>query len=206
MDDINNINDRINSEFCYETFKILNDDNLLDIYRNQKSTKNKILKFRKILEDNCLCQNVIDNIIKEYITGLIPTGTKSTIRGITFNNIVKNKILSNEFLKNDRFVVSFEVKVDGISELADWYIYDKISKKSLVGMNQIDLWSGGHQINRAYKYLFTENKNFKLICVICNCVFIKSKNKTYKIFETGFKNNSLCYLTTLNGNINEYFS
>jgi len=58
-------------------------------------------------------------------------------------------------------------------------------------MNQLDLWNGGQQLNRGYKYL--ENKttsNFKLLCVICNEIqFTKNKNKAYKLFKIGFENN-----------------
>lgn len=39
---------------------------------------------------------------------------------------------------------------------------DKV-KKIIIDMNQLDLWSGGHQINRGAKYLldnkFNSNKN-----------------------------------------------
>jgi hypothetical protein len=55
-------------------------------------------------------------------------------------------------------------------------------------MNQLDLWNGGQQLNRGYKYL--ENKttsNFKLLFVICNEIqFTNNKNKAYKLFKIGF--------------------
>jgi len=64
----------------------------------------------------------------------------------------------------------------------------------------------GHQINRGYKYIFNENKEYKILCVICNNIELKSnKNKIYKLFEKGFKNNSLCYINNLNNIITKYF-
>jgi hypothetical protein len=75
---------------------------------------------------------------------------------------------------------------------------EKLTNKIIIGMNQLDLTSGGHQLNRGYKYLI-DNKhnkeNSKLLCVICNEIQFKSnKNKAYKLFEIGFENNTLCYL------------
>ena len=45
----------------------------------------------------------------------------------------------------------------------------------------------------------------KLLCVVCNKTKLASdKNKVYKLFETGYKNDTLCYLKNLN-NINIYY-
>ena len=74
-------------------------------------------------------------------------------------------------------------------------------------MNQLDLWTGGHQTNRGSKYLFDckiNNENTKLLCVICNEKEIKSKNKVYEFFKIGFKNDTLCYLNNLETIINKF--
>ena len=48
--------------------------------------------------------------------------------------------------------------------------------------------------------------NSKLLCVICNEIQLKSKkNKTYNLFETGFTNNTLCYLNNLQNIIHSFF-
>ena len=77
-------------------------------------------------------------------------------------------------------------------------------------MNQLDLISGGAQINRGYKYLINNihnNEYCKLLCVICSNIQFKSKqNKAYKLFEVGFENNTLCYLNNLQNIINSYFT
>ena len=76
-------------------------------------------------------------------------------------------------------------------------------------MNQLDLWKGGHQINRGSKYLennIHNNDNSKLLCVICNEIqFKNNKNKAYKLFQIGFENNTLCYLNNLEKIIKSYF-
>lgn len=59
-------------------------------------------------------------------------------------------------------------------------------------MNQMDLWNGGQQLNRGFKYLDYEKYNndiCKLLCVVCNKTEIKSKNKIYKLFDIGYRKN-----------------
>ena len=76
-------------------------------------------------------------------------------------------------------------------------------------MNQLDLWGGGQQLNRASKYIENNkhnNENSKLLCVVCNEIQFKSiKNKAYKLFVNGFENNTLCYLNNLQNIITSYF-
>jgi hypothetical protein len=77
-------------------------------------------------------------------------------------------------------------------------------------MNQLDLWTGGAQLNRGFKYLIDNKHNTdksKLLCVICNYKkFINNKNKIYKLFEVGFLNNTLCYIKNIEKIINEFFN
>jgi hypothetical protein len=76
-------------------------------------------------------------------------------------------------------------------------------------MNQLDLWTGGQQINRGYKYIIDNKHNTdksKLLCVVCNKInFVSNKNKKYKLFEVGFINNTLCYIKNIEPIIKEYF-
>jgi hypothetical protein len=63
-------------------------------------------------------------------------------------------------------------------------------------MNQLDLWNGGQQLNRGFKYIENNGNNEnKLLCVVCN-----------KIKFTSDKNNTLCYLNNLENIIKSYFS
>lgn len=76
-------------------------------------------------------------------------------------------------------------------------------------MNQLDLWKGGQQENRGSKYILSNEHNTdksKLLCVVCNDIQLKSKNnKAYKLFEHGYKNNTLCYLNGIKNIISLYF-
>ena len=69
---------------------------------------------------------------------------------------------------------------------------------------------GGQQLNRGFKYIENNkhnNVNSKLLCVVCNEIQFKSKkNKSYKLFEIGFENNTLCYLKNLQNIITSYFN
>jgi transcriptional regulator CtsR len=80
MSNINEINDRIISEICYNTINELSDDKLINEYKKCKS----VIKEIKLLE-NILLKYIdnsnISNIIDEYIYNIILAGTKGVIRG-----------------------------------------------------------------------------------------------------------------------------
>lgn len=205
------INKRIDKECCIDTINILKDNNLIDEYKQCKSVKNKIKKLESVLDKHNINLDKKNLIINDYILDLIPAGTKGVIRGNKFNNIIKETI--NKFnLDKDNFEVCFEkkCKLCFTTEIPDWYILQKSTNKIIIGMNQLDLWGGGQQINRGFKYLINNKHNTdktKLLCVICNKVKLKSnKSKTYQLFESGYLNNTLCYLKNLESIIKNYFN
>jgi hypothetical protein len=205
MDDINK---RIETEICQDTINKLSDENLLSEYIRCKSVKNAIKKLEDIL-DKYINDDIKEKIINEYLLELIPSGTKGVIRGNTFNNIIKNKII-NLNLDDEKFEICFEKKCNLCltSEIPDWYIMEKSCNKIIIGMNQLDLWNGGHQLNRGFKYIENTiyNNKTKLLCVVCNkIIFTSDKNKAYKLFKIGFENNTLCYLNNLDNIIKSYF-
>ena len=193
------INLRIKQEICYKTLEELTDTNLLEEYKECISVKNEIKKLDEILI-KYIDDETKQKIIQEYLINLIPAGTKGVIRGNKFNNIVK-RFITNLNLNEERFEICFEKKCKFhlTSEIPDWYILEKSTNKIIIGMNQLDLWSGGHQINRASKYI-ENNKHSKLLCVVCNEIqFKNNKNKV-------FKNDTLCYLNNLENIINNYYN
>lgn len=204
------INNRIKKEICYDTLNLLSDIELLSEYKKSNSVKNRINELCEIL-DKYIDINSRNKIIIEYLPKIIPPGVKGIIRGNKFNNIVKNHII-NINLDLEKFEICFEkFHTDHLTdEKPDWYILEKETNKILIGMNQLDLWSGGQQSNRGYKYLIDNKhntKNSKLLCVVCNKTVIKSKkNKIYKLLKIGFENNTLCYLNNLKNIIINYFS
>lgn len=205
------INARIKKEICYETLKQLTDDNLLYEYKECESVKNRIKELSDILEKQGVSEEKKQAILDAYMLSLIPAGTKGVIRGNKFNQIVKSYI-TNLGLDMDRFEICFERKCEQhlTTEIPDWYILEKSTNKIVIGMNQLDLWGGGQQLNRGSKYIENNkhnSNNSKLLCVVCNEIQLKSKkNKAYKLFEIGFQENTLCYLNNLQNIIVSYFS
>jgi hypothetical protein len=209
--DLNSINNRINTEFCVNTVNKLNDTYLLNEYKECKSVKNEIKKLELILEKHNIETKKKELILNDYILNLIPPGTKGVIRGNKFNSIVKDTI-NDLKLNTERFEISFEKQCQTCitSEIPDWYILEKSTGKVIIGMNQLDLWGGGQQINRGSKYLINNKNNTeksKLLCVVCNKININSnKNKVYKLFEIGYSNNTLCYIKNIESIINNFFN
>jgi hypothetical protein len=204
------INARIKQEICYNTIQELTDEKLLPVYKETASAKKEIEKLSHILK-KYTDDETSQNIIREYLLQLIPAGTKGVIRGNKFNSIVKTVILELA-LDPEIFDVCFEKVCEGhvTTEIPDWYILQKSTNKIIIGMNQLDLWGGGQQSNRGSKYILANvhnNENSKLLCVVCNPIqFTSKKNKTYKLFEIGFRDNTLCYLMNLSNIIASYFT
>ena len=200
--DIKYINNRIKNEVCEDTLEKLTDTYLLNEYKECNSVQNNIIKLELILDKHNIESKKKELIINDYILELIPPGTKGVVRGNKFNSIVKNTI-TNLNLDSKRFKVCFEqqCELNITSEIPDWFILEKSTGKVIIGMNQLDLWKGGHQTNRGSKYLINNKHNTeksKLLCVICNKInFVSNKNKAYKLFDVGFTNNTLCYLKVL---------
>ena len=205
------INNKIEQDVCNDTINKLKDMYLINEYKESKSVQNEIKKLKLILEKYNIETSKKDLIINDYILELIPAGTKGIIRGNKFNSIVKDTI-KNLKLNNERFEIYFEKNCNAYAttERPDWYILEKSTNKVIIGMNQLDLWSGGQQINRGFKYLI-DNKNntekSKLLCVVCNKIkFNSDKNKAYKLFKIGYLNNTLCYIKNIETIINNYFN
>lgn len=205
------INNRIAKECSNSAINKLKDTYLINEYKKCKSVKNEIKKLELILEKYDIETNKKELILNDYILNLIPAGTKGVIRGNKFNSIIK-KTINNLKLNNKRFEICFEKQCQTCitSEIPDWYILEKLTCKVIIGMNQLDLWSGGQQINRGSKYLINNKSNTeksKLLCVVCNKIkFNSNKNKAYKLFEIGFLNDTMCYLKNIKQIINNFFN
>lgn len=204
------INNRIEQEFCNETSMELTDEKLLDKYKECPSVIKSINKLNNVLSKYVVEEDK-HKILEEYVLELIPAGTKGVIRGNKFNKIIQRKINSFDMDK-EKFDIYFEKKCEThmTNEIPDWYILEKSTGKTIIGMNQLDLWGGGQQINRGSKYIInTQNnsENCKLLCVVSNKIQLKSnKNKTFNLFKVGFENNTLCYLNNLQNIIYTYFN
>ncbi len=211
--DIEEMNSRIDETWCKETEERLSYKSLLPKYMVAKSTKNRFKLFEKNLVDSGASREVISKFLsnEEIIEKIIVPGAKGKIRGEEFNTIVKQKIGTFAFLKNDRFDIAFEkhhALATTTSQKPDFYIYDRVSNKIIVGMNQIDLWTGGSQDNRQSNYLCPSKQTptQKVLCVVSSYVKVTKRRKTcINVFSVGFRENILCYLNGLETIIRDFF-
>ena len=188
----------------------MTDLKLLDRYKKCKSVVCRISELSKILEKHNIPESKKELILNDYMLNIIPPGTKGVIRGIEFNKIVERTI-RDMCLCNRKFKICFEMECPILKtpERPDWFILSNKTNRVLIGMNQLDLWQGGQQLNRGIKYLMNNNantSNSKLLCVVCNKIkFKNNKTKAFKLFEIGFANDTLCYLKNLPNLINKFF-
>ena len=198
LDEINKI---INEQVCQDTIERLSDENLFNQYKKSKSVEILSDKLTRKLEKYINGVN-LSSAVSEIIVDLIPAGTKGVIRGNAFNKIVETHIKGLD-LDPEKYEFAFEKVCDSChtTEIPDFYILEKHTMRVIIGMNQIDLWSGGQQINRGSKYLVNNKHNTeksKLLCVISKKIDMKStKNKAYELFDIGFKNDTLCYVNNI---------
>lgn len=194
---VNYIKQRIKDEIDYNIIDSLKDENMINEYIKSKSVKIKIEKLKNVLKTTLpnLSNLERDNFIKEYTKEIIPPGTKGVLKGNKFNEYIKYIIIEN--------ISKYEIKFEQMSpylktsEIPDWTIHNPINNKTIIGMNQLTLWGGGHQTNRASKYVINNFQNteyVKFINVVCNEVNVKTQNsKIYLLFSKGYTENTLCF-------------
>lgn len=207
------INNRIASEICQKTLLQLSDAQLLPELTRCPSVKRQIQQLQNVLDAFIDDDLVKENVIQRYLPDLIPPGTKAIVRGNKFNHIVQQCILDMRAWNRQLFDVCFEKKcpIHITTEIPDWYILERATQRILIGMNQLDFWGGGQQLNRGSKYLLNNPHNHstsKLMCVICNSMHFtrENQNKVFLLFQHGFEKNTLCYLRALPAHITNYFN
>lgn len=208
---------KIDKSFSSEICNSLSDENLIDVYRECPSMKEKLEKLRKQMESVGIKSSKIDAYINKYFIDLIGAGLKGQIRGTKFNSIVKDYLLHLPCAS--KYEIQFEKQHElyECSDKPDFYIYDKEKNKLLIGFNQLDLWDGGQQKNRASKYVTDErfHENFKktqeeleikIVNVICRKPKVKKLDKSLlSLFKIGFSKKRLCYVNGLKEIIENMF-
>lgn len=201
----------IDKTYCPATAESLDDRQLLSIYKIQPSVLRKHEQLKEILLKTDITSDQMNTILNEFVLKNIPAGVKSVVRGSKFNYIVMQYLMSLKCLQHSCFQLEFESTHPSFvtSEIPDFYIYNTLTGKCLIGMNQIDLWTGGHQLNRGMRYInYTTSSNQKLVCIIAKYTNLTNsvQTKKYKLFKTGFETNTLCYLNGLEDIITNFFS
>lgn len=184
------------------------EDMLNDLYCKSPSVINKIKEVHRLLKNSGLKKSKATSLIQRLVPMLIPAGTKSKIRGDIFNKIVLIEIRKClRRYSSKKFILHVEKKHENVHEIPDWYIENSITGQTIIGYNQMDLWNGGHQINRAGKYILDDtlhkrlnNKGISLCCVVynkCPKVLTNNKSKIHKIVTYGKKTKRFIYIKDL---------
>jgi hypothetical protein len=184
------------------------DESILnELYCKSPSVVAKIKEVHRLLKNSGLKKSKATSLVQRLVPMLIPAGTKSKIRGDIFNKIVLIEIKKClRRCSTKKFKLCVEKKHENVQEIPDWYIKNTSTGQTLIGYNQMDLWNGGHQINRAGKYIMDDtlhrrlaNKGISLCCVVYNkcpkCPKVLSK--TSKIISYGTKTKRFVYIKDL---------
>lgn len=211
QEEIDKVNLTVRRTFCEISWKELDKRNFINEIKSSPAFINRKKQFLSYFNDEEKEQIEKINILlnnNEFILDFLTTPPMfGNMRGRKFNEIVKKKVLSIESFKEEPYEINFEKKHTTFSttEKPDFTIYNTQSKRVIIGMNQIDLWSGGQQLNRGAKYILentNKNRDVLFLCVIASnekCFFSKENctSKKFKILQKGFDNDTLCYLKDL---------
>jgi hypothetical protein len=204
---IDEINNHINLSYDEKAEAEISDEKLYPVYMSTRSATDKINLLDEIL-NRCATELGGEKILEKYAKRIrseiidnfcVNGGVKGNIRGQAFNKYVMECIKAIPKLNRDRrFEIHFEKdhEIVNTDERPDWTIFDLISRKTIIGMNQITLWGGGAQTNRGSKYIMNNKSNdrVKHLAVVCRKPELKSmNNKDFKLLQKGFSEKTLCY-------------
>ncbi len=196
-----------NHGFCPKTLRSLDDSFLFDKYKQSVSVRRRMEQLSACLQKNTHLSvkkcGQLANIIT--LENMIPSGVKASVRGRVFNELVAKRLrrhtYKNLIIKTESFPESMKNQKQ-LHEIPDWYIENIKTGEKIVGYNQIDLWSGGAQCNRAHKYLanyklyqtLKKKHNCTLVCIIASRIPSKNSSKNFKVLQSAIKENRLFYI------------
>jgi hypothetical protein len=147
-----------------------------------------------------------------HLTNPMP-GTLGVVRGNRFNHIVFERLLAiRERLDSPDEYILVREKDDEHRETParpDWSITHVQTGRCINGLNQVDVWNGGHQNDRAELYIKkqTSTDTYKLLSVIANKTTVTNiKNKKGETFSKGFERDTLCYVGDLERIVRAFFN
>lgn len=177
---------------------ILSDQYLWTLYEKQPSVCKRREKTRIDLCNAGFDTDQVSLILKVISPLLIPSGTKGVVRGNKINQMVKNDL--EKSFSSDQYKIVFETKHEfhHTTEKPDFIVYNLHNNRSVIGFNQRDLWSGGAQMNRASKYIDSEEfhttpDNVKILSVVCSTLSMCKGKKKY-LYDRGINTKRMCYI------------
>lgn len=190
----------------YRALPELDDDVLFSRYCDTPSVKKRVCEIKSLLREYGLTHTQCAALARKLL--VVPPGTKSHIRGCMFNQIIKREILK-VLGCNDDVKAEFEKYHPCFSEIPDWVLTK--GKKILVGYNQISLFGGGHQLNRASKYIMDDalhrtlsKRRIKMVCVVKDLP-LKATGKSHHILLKGIEKKRIYCVGGLKKLIRDYF-
>jgi hypothetical protein len=199
---IKKINAEIMQQYDRHTEDKFTDLQLMPSYMSSASMKNGVLKkLEEVKEELELDSRQERMFMKKMLPIVIPPGVKANIRGQVFNKYIKNILCSLvREVKGRGVKLEFEKKVGEMSEIADW-VMTVDGGARIIGYNQLDIWKGGAQINRAAKYILDEGlhrrlqkKNVYIVCVVARKLVLKGgDSKLARIIDVGLRRNILMW-------------
>jgi hypothetical protein len=191
----------IRAQHCPRAEALVTDGSLSNEYMKAPSVKGRLKRLRNTFRRYKLKKGTQENIIKDIADLIIPPGTKASLRGLTFNKYVKRR-LQAMMRRNTRYSLTFEKKHPDLHEIPDWSLTHNRTQKVLVGYNQLDLWNGGSQLNRAGKYIFDDvfherhaQNKIKVVSIVARKTIVSKNNfKLFRVFYNGFGKDRLFYI------------
>lgn len=213
--DLEQVNERIRSEICHGTIAEISDEALQDAYYDSPAFKRQSQLLWERMRRHDIAEDQISRLLSDPVVisnFLVSPGSKGNLRGIMFNQIIARHIREMN-LDTNRFDIRFEQHSsegnNKTSEIPDWTIQDRHTQRQIIGMNQVALWGGGQQTNRASKYLADPRYNTadcKLLCVVCYDVnFTSTRSKVYRLVKQGLEHDTLCYVKKMPTIIRAFF-
>lgn len=183
----------------------IDDEVLYSLYKETQSVKQRSNDIKMILMSHGISFLKSSIIVKQLFPYIVPAGVKSKIKGDVFNRLVKDKL---EYITKrspiHRLQVYFETPCVECQEIPDWYIEDTTRKRLYIGYNQIDMWSGGHQVNRCGKYVMDDTlhrrlgrKGIRMICVVAKDIPLHAHTKVACMLRKGVSTKRLCHISDL---------
>ncbi len=195
----------------YKDISELGDDVLLAQYCESRAMERRVERVRGILQKCGVEDKKCKRIMKKLVDILIPPGVKAKIKGDVFNNVIGDEL--EALIKGIRKKLQFKRESPHVmfSEIPDWVITH--GNKTLVGYNQVSLFGGGHQLNRASKYVMEDTthrklarKGIRMVCVVSDVPRnTKAGSKTHKILTNGIRKKRIYCVRGLRKLLKEFF-
>lgn len=184
----------------------LRDTALFHDFIKEPSVQKQIDVFVDTLLQAGIDESKMNHALDLYLPNLIPPGTKGVVRGRKLESLVQEAIRSLSL--SEDYEIRFEKDIKNwelTDETPDFYI--KRGDKILIGMVQVDLWTGGAQSNRAFKYVFHPvTPTTKMVSVVCAKPPAMNSEKRRKLFQHGYEHKTLCYIRGLKDVVEDFFS